>query len=147
MNRDDNESKGPRSMKRAFVFLMCPILLAFMVWWSLGLPESGFLVDTRGSCAGAVFLFTMLVSAIAGPLDAYLAETSPTAPRAVPTAIAGAAIADGLLVAWAGTIGLPPTILPHWIWLALSIGGALCMGTCSLLSIDRRDWKPASALQ
>jgi hypothetical protein len=77
-----------------------------------------------------LFLFTLPVSALSASFDGYLARSLPLSLRAPLTAIVGATVAGGLAGALFSCL-LPPSML---MWFA--IGGAVCMGACSLLSHD-----------
>jgi hypothetical protein len=122
-------------MKRAFVFLLLgPTLVA--------LTPSLIIVAEGGRVGGGfveyvamlLFLFTLVVSAITGPIDGYLAHALPLPLRAPLAAITGATIAVGLVLALF-TMMLPHwTMPPQWLLTPFAIGGAFCMGVCSVLS-------------
>jgi hypothetical protein len=75
-------------------------------------------------------LFSLVVSALTGLVDGYLAHTLPIPLRVPLTAIVGATMAVGLILALAGKMLSQPILLPF------AIGGALCMAVCSFLSND-----------
>ena len=79
----------------------------------------------------ALFFFTLPVGAVAGSLDAFLARAFAIPLRAPLIAAAGAVIASGLGWIVLSCFGPPPNYLT---WFA--IGGAACMGACSLLAND-----------
>jgi hypothetical protein len=107
-------------MRRILVFLVLgPTVVAFM--------GSAFL--PHGSIAIVLFLFTAAVAVFAASFDGYLAWFWPIYVRAPVTAIVGAAVAAGLAGVLLGWF-LPQAVTPA------AIGGALCMGWCSLLSHD-----------
>jgi hypothetical protein len=115
-------------MKRALIFLvLAPFLVAVLA--ALGVAA---LYPMDRDCAKflavALFFFTLPVSALAGSLDAYLARAFTVPLRAPLIAVVGAIIASGLAF-----------VLFSWILTPLSleffaIGGAACMGLCSLIA-------------
>jgi hypothetical protein len=135
-------------MKRAVVFLALGPASVFLVW-------SICVAGARGPAGGFVafvgmllFLFTLPVSALSAAFDGYLARALPLPLRALLTAIVGATVAGGLACALFSCL-FPPSMLT---WFA--IGGAICMGACSLLSHDyggrrrpavQRDGLPSNA--
>lgn len=115
-------------MKRALMFLLLGptlVVAAFLIYIVKG-PWGHF----EGASAMILFIFTFFVAAITGLVDGYLAQALPVYLRAPLTAIAGATITVSLVLILVGTISL------QWILMPFAIGGALCMGTCSLLSND-----------
>jgi hypothetical protein len=141
-------NEGKTSMKRAVVFLVLGPASVFLVW-------SICVAGARGPAGGFVafvgmllFLFTLPVSALSASFDGYLARALPLPLRAPLTAIVGATIAGGLACALFSCL-FPPSMLT-WF----GIGGAVCMGACSLLSHDyggrrrpavQRDGLPSNA--
>ena len=124
-------------MKRAVVFLVLgPASVAFTFLLMCVTAGGAKPCDFEQLCAAALFLFTLPVSAITGPIDSYLARALPLALRAPLTAIAGAAAAVGLLLALNRMMFPHGTTLPLEILMPFAIGGAVCMGVCSLLSHD-----------
>ena len=122
-------------MKRAFMFLLVgPALVVLTIWFAVGMPIGDFVFFI------AVWLFvcTLPVSAAMGILDGVLAQALPILTRAPLMVVVGAIVAAGLPVAVLGP-------LPQDLSLPLAIGGALCMGACSLLAHDypSRKTKPA----
>jgi hypothetical protein len=125
------------SMKRALVFLLlAPTLVAVTVWLMIAPAGTGLGVDIRELCAVVLFSYTFVVSAITWPIDEVLARVVPIPLRAPLTAIVGAGIAVGPVLALAGMMVSQRTMLPLSALLPFAIGGALGMGACSLLSND-----------
>ena len=119
-------------MKRELVFLLLgPASVVFTVWVTAGTPGD----CIAGYVAALLFLFTFLLSAIAGLADGYLARALPVPVRAPLTAIAGSALVVGLVLALFSTIVQLRELLPF------AIGGALYAGLCSLLSHDYGIWQ------
>lgn len=116
-------------MKRAFTFLLLGPALAATAWMIYVVTSNGPLSFAAAS-AMILFIFTVFVAAIAALVDGSLARALPVYLRAPLTAIIGAAIPVGVILGWAGCV------LPQQIWMPFAIGGALCMGACSLLSND-----------
>lgn len=123
-------------MKRAFVFLLAGPTLVVAVWLLFFAASRGVGRGLPATDAMILFVFSFLVSAIIGPIDGYLARVLQTPLRAPLIAIAGAAIAVGVLYVLAGMISPRWVLLPLWILPPFAIGGAICMGVCSLLSHD-----------
>ena len=123
-------------MKRAVVFLVLGPALAFFTTWLIYFAEGG---SGSGYIAATVsillFSFTWLVAMITWAIDGFLAHALPLPLRAPLTAIVGATVAVGLF------LGLGGCFLPLWISTPFAIGGALCMGACSVLSHDYGLWK------
>jgi len=116
-------------MKRALVFLVLgPALAAITTLLAMGSasgPGHGF----AEIVAGAVFFFTLPVSAITLCVDAALHD-QPIALRAALTATIGALAAFGLaflLFSW---------FVPAAALVIFAICGAACMGLCSLIAHD-----------
>ena len=76
-----------------------------------------------------LFLFTFPVSGIVGLLDGQLARAIPILLRAPLTALVGATAAMVLPRALLGP-------MPQDMSMPFGLGGALCMGLCSLLAHD-----------
>jgi hypothetical protein len=114
-------------MRRALVFLLLGPMLgvcgAALVDVAAGRAVNG---DFEG--AVMAYFFGLAVSAATGPIDGYLARIVPIYLRAPLTAIVGATIAVGLILAM-GRMMLPPQILMQF-----AITGAVCMGVCSVFS-------------
>jgi len=121
-------------MKRAFVFLVAGPTLVVAVWLLFLAASRGGGHGLPGIDAMILFVFTFLVSVIIAPIDGYLARVLQTPLRTPLIAIAGAAIAVGVLHVLAGMISPHWVLLPLWILPPFAIGGAICMGMCSLLS-------------
>jgi len=121
------------SMKRALVFLLLgPASVVFIVWLiyvATGGTPWDFVV---AYFALLLFLFTFLVSAIAGLVDGYLARAFPILVRAPMAAIIGSVLAAGLVPVLVRMMLQPQELL------LFAIGGALSMGTCSLLANNYR---------
>ena len=77
--------------------------------------------------AKQVFVIGLLVSAITGLVDGILSRSLSIFLRAPLTALVGAMAAIGLPAALLGR-------LPQEMSMSLAIGGAFCMGVCSVLS-------------
>jgi hypothetical protein len=77
-------------------------------------------------------LFGGVVSVVARTMDELFALVFPMPVRAPLTAIVGAAVAVGLLLAIIRKMPPPETLM------TLAVLGAICMGVCSLLSDDIR---------
>jgi hypothetical protein len=115
-----DDGKGVASVKRILVFLVLgPTVVAII--------GSAFL--PHGLIAITLFLFTVAVSVFAASVDGYLAWFWPIYVRAPVTAIVGATVAAGLAGALLGWF-MPQAVTPA------ALGGAFCMGWCSLLSHD-----------
>jgi hypothetical protein len=130
-------------MKRAFVFLVVAPLSVFVMVLSCVTIFGGKSVDLAALCAIVLAVVTLPASVTAGFADGYL-RILPISLRAYLTAMVGAAIATGEALVLFSSL-LPPSIV-----LTLAVGGAVVMGTCSLLSHDyggrqRHPLEPASA--
>jgi len=123
---DNDEGRTP--MKRLVFLLLGPTLIAFVIWLIVFCASGPCAHGLALFCAVIFFLLTCLVSAIAKLIDADLAYTVPMPWRALLTAIIGATIAAGLILALGGTT------LPLWILAPFAISGAYCAGLCSVLS-------------
>jgi hypothetical protein len=116
-------------MKRAFIFLL--LGPAFVVAaWLLYAVAQGAPWGTAEIVAVCLFVFTFLVAALAALLDSFLAGTLPVLVRAPLIALLGGAVPVVALLAVVGCM------LPQSFLTPFGIGGALCMGVCSLLSND-----------
>ena len=117
-------------MKRAFVFVVLgPALAVLTIWVAVGMPFAAF----AAGIALMDYIAIVPVSGIVGLLDGWLAQSLPISLRAPLTALVGATAAVVLPVAVLGP-------MPQSLSTPLGIGGAFCMGVCSLLSdyYDRR---------
>ena len=120
------------SLKRTYVFLLLgPILGVFGTWLFEGIAGRGFNGEF-GEGAVIAFVFSVVVSAITGPVDGYFAHVLPIPLRVPLTAIVGATIAVGLFLYLVGKM-MPLQFPTH-----IAIIGALSMGMCSVLSHDYR---------
>src|SRR4051812_46507452 len=123
-------------MNRAITFLVFgPALAAFtalLVMAQIG----GVGDDFVKIIAFAAFFFTLPVSATAGCVDGILRDVALPI-RAGLTATIGAVVAVSLaflLLHWSSP--------PQHLLLFLALGGAACMGICSLLAADRGRSQP-----
>jgi hypothetical protein len=125
--------QGLTSMKRLPVFLLLGPVFGVLVALSNAVVESGRFPppDYAEGCT-MFFVFSLIVSVVAGPVDAILSYAVPISLRAPLTAIVGAAVAVGLDLY--GATWTPPL---HTLVL-YAVLGALSMGACSLLSHDYR---------
>jgi hypothetical protein len=124
-------------MKRIFVFLLLgPMLVAFLPWSITAAAGGRIKGGFDELCAVILFAFTLLVSAISLPIDQYLAHALPLALRAPLIAIAGAMIAAGPVFALVRIVLPQWAKQPQWVLMPFAIGGAVCMGLCSVLSTD-----------
>jgi len=120
-------------MKRAIAFLVLgPVLVLVSAIATLAVAPILGTQDREFAeiVATVLFFFTLPVAALAGAFDAYLARAFAVALRVPLIAAFGAVIASGLawvLFSWA----LPSSALQFF-----AIGGAACMGLCSLLAND-----------
>jgi hypothetical protein len=121
-------------MKRAFVFLVAgPLVVALIAALTVigAVGPSGF----AAFLATVFFFFTFAVAAIAVTIDGVLSCDISIPLRASLTAIIGAA-ASFALASYLFHCLLPPLVLSLF-----ALGGAVCMGACSLLSHDYGDWQ------
>ena len=113
-------------MSRPIVFLLLgPLSVVLATWVAVGMPFESFVPPI----ALALFFFTAPVSGIVGALDGQLARAMPLLLRAPVTALVGATAA----------IVLPRALLgpmPQDMSVPFGLGGAFCMGLCSLLAHD-----------
>ena len=115
-------------MKRAIVFLVLgPVLVAVIA--PLAVVQANGPRDFAKFLAIILFFFTLPVSALAGSFDAYLARAFAVPLRAPLVAAVGAIIAAGLAYILFSCLLPPPDFLTFF-----AIGGAACMGLCSLLA-------------
>ncbi|MBR1266934.1 hypothetical protein JQ629_05360 [Bradyrhizobium sp. AUGA SZCCT0222] len=113
-------------MNRTLVFLLLgPLSVVLTTWVAVGMPFESFVLFF----AVLLFLVTFPVSAIVGVLDGQLARAIPLLLRAPLTALVGATAAMVLPRAVLGP-------LPQDMSIPFGIGGAFCMGLCSLLAHD-----------
>ena len=113
-------------MNRTLVFLLLgPLSVVLVTWVAVGMPFESFALFI----AVLLFLVTFPVSAIVGVLDGQLARAIPLLLRAPLTALVGATAAMALPRALLGP-------LPQDMSVLFGIGGAFCMGLCSLLAHD-----------
>jgi hypothetical protein len=118
------------SMKRALVFLVIgPTLVSTVAALAIAQVDGALSLDDARLVAIALFFFTLPVAAAAGSLDAYLARAFAIPLRAPLIAAAGAVIASGFVFFLLSSLVPSPNFLT---WVA--IGGATCMGLCSLLA-------------
>ena len=122
-------------MKRTFVFLLLgPALIAFTPWLIAVAGGRRIKGGFDELCAMVMFLFTLLVAVSTLPMDQYLAHALPLVVRAPLIAIAGATMAVGLVLAVAWMVVPEWVEQPEWIAIPFAIGGAVCMGACSVLA-------------
>lgn len=113
-------------MSRPLVFLLLgPLSVVLTTWVAVGMPFESFVPPI----ALALFFFTLPVSAIVGILDGQLARAIPLLLRAPVTALVGATAAMVLPRALLGP-------MPQDMSVPFGLGGAFCMGVCSLLAHD-----------
>jgi hypothetical protein len=116
-------------MRRAFMFLLvAPISVAtiWTIYATVNHAPNGFVELV----AFGLLVFTLLVATLAALADSLMASTLPALVRAPLTGLVGAAIPASVILAYDGCL-LPPSLVTPF-----GIGGALCMGICSLLSND-----------
>jgi hypothetical protein len=118
------------STRRFYVFMLLGPILALGGAASLDIVagrcpryDEGFVM---------ALLFGGVVSAVARTMDELFALAFPIPVRAPLTAIVGAAVAVGLLLA------IIRKMLPVETLMPFAILGAICMGVCSVLSDDFR---------
>lgn len=117
-------------MKRALVFfvlgpmLVSAIAATVILAQTAGAPAR----EYAGSLAAVLFFFTLPVASLAASLDAYLERAFAIPLRAPLIAAIGAIVASGLAYILVGCL-LSPSSLKFF-----AIGGAGCMGMCSLLA-------------
>jgi hypothetical protein len=118
-------------MKRTLVFLLLgPVLGVFGA--ILNDVVAGRWVREFGEGGVMALAFSLIVSVVTGPVDGYFAHALPVPVRVPLTAVVGATMAVGLILALSGKM------LPRDVLMPFAVIGALCMGTCSLLSHDYR---------
>lgn len=129
---DDDSMRGgpawadPPSPRRALVFLLLGPILGVLVALAPDVASGG-LNAWLVLIGKQVFVIALLVSAITGLVDGILSRTLSIFLRAPLIAIVGAVAAIGLPAALLGP-------LPQEMSVSLAIGGAFCMGVCSVLS-------------
>ncbi|MBR1147814.1 hypothetical protein [Bradyrhizobium sp. AUGA SZCCT0431] len=116
----------PPSPRRALVFLLLGPILGVLVALSPDVASGG-LNAWLVLIGKQVFVIGLLVSAITGLVDGILSRTLSISLRAPLIALVGAVAAVGLPAALLGPL---PQEMSMW----LAIGGAFCMGVCSVLS-------------
>jgi hypothetical protein len=121
------------SMKRALMFLLLGPALVVAPWliFIAAIEGLGGPVDL---VAAVLFVFTFVVAAIAGLIDGCLARALPIHLRTLLTASVGALIACSLANGLFRGFFSPTSI--SWLLMLFSMGGAVVMGACSLLSND-----------
>ncbi|MBR1266932.1 hypothetical protein JQ629_05350 [Bradyrhizobium sp. AUGA SZCCT0222] len=124
--RDVPAWADPPSLRRALVFLLLGPILGVLVALSPDVASGG-LNAWLVLIGKQVFVIALLVSAITGLVDGILSRTLSIFLRAPLAALVGAVAAVGLPAALLGP-------LPQEMSMALAIGGAFCMGVCSVLS-------------
>ena len=125
-------------MKRLPVFLLLGPIFGVLIAFSNAVVESGRFPppDLVYGCT-IVFIFSLIVSVIAGPVDAILSHVLPICLRAVLTAVVGAAVAVGLILYVGAQLG-GTRATPLYTRVLIAVLGALSMGACSLLSHNYR---------
>jgi hypothetical protein len=123
-------------MKRVFIFLIAgPLAVALIA--SLVFVAAGAHGPVVQYLAGALFLMTLPVAALAGTIDGF-ASSLPIVPRAWVTAVIGASAAGAIAFGALRCFFVPAELM------YFAFGGAVCMGLCSLLANDwRRSAVPA----
>ena len=121
-------------MKRTLIFVVVAPVSVFVVVFCLGVAGGGKSPGFIPVIAAVLALLTIAVAALAGALDAYLARAFAIPLRAPLIATVGAIIASGLASGLSYMLFdcLPPPELLAYV----AIGGAACMGMCSLLAND-----------
>jgi hypothetical protein len=121
------------SLKRTYVFLVLgPLLGVFGAMLNEAVVKGGAINWVIHEGSVMVFIFFLVVSFFTRPVDGYFAHVLPVLVRAPLTAIAGAMISVGLILALVGKM------LPQHTAMSVAIIGASCMGVCSLFSHDDR---------
>jgi hypothetical protein len=124
-------------MKRLPVFLLLGPVFGVLVAFSHAVIVSGGIPgDTLQDCT-IVFVFSLIVSVMAGPVDAILGYAVPISLRAPLTAIVGAVVAVGLILYVGAQLG-GIRATPLLTLVLVAVLGALSMGACSVLSHDYR---------
>lgn len=119
-------------MRRALIFLVLGPLLASVTVAIVAIVQmSGAPVrEYAGSLAVVLFFLTLPVASVAASFDAYLERAFAIPLRAPLIAAIGAIAASGLAYLVLGCLVSPSSLK------LFAIGGATCMGTCSLLAND-----------
>jgi hypothetical protein len=126
-------------MKRMLVFLLLGPAFGVLVAFSQAVVASGIYGDYAEGCA-ITLMFSLIVSAITGPVDELQACVVPISLRAPLTATLGAAVAVGLLLHVEARFG--NTRMPSLgALLQAAVIGVLSAGACSLLSHNHRGSK------
>ena len=125
-------------MKRVLAFFVFGPALAAVTALVMAQADGQQQYDIDKILAVAAFFLTLPVSAIIVCVDAVLHDV-PIPLRATLTATVGAVVSFGLafiLFGWSSP--------PRYLFTLLAIGGATCMGVCSLVANDwRRSPVPA----
>jgi len=124
-------------MRRALAFLVFGPALASVTALLIMTEASSPPSYLREFLVIVLFFFTLPVAALAGSLDAYLARAFAVPLRAPLIAAVGAVIASGLALILFNCL-LPPAALKFF-----AMGGAVCMGACSLLANEYGSQGPA----
>ena len=121
-------------MESLFVFVLLGPVLGLLVGISSAVIASGQFPppDLALGCA-IVSVFSLIVSVIAGSVDAILSYAVPISLRAPLTAIVGAAVAVGLMLYVGAQLGGTKAV-PFRALMLFAILGALITGVCSLAS-------------
>lgn len=124
-------------MKRMLVFLLLGPVFGVLVVFSQAIVASGDIYGDYAEGCAITFMFSLIVSAITGPVDELQACVVPISLRAPLTATLGAAVAVGLLLHVQAKFG--NTRMPSLsALLQAAVIGVLSAGACSLLSHNRR---------
>jgi hypothetical protein len=124
-------------MRRALAFLVFGPALASVTALLIMTQASSPPSYLREFLVIVLFFFTLPVAALAGSLDAYLTRAFEVPLRAPLIAAVGAVIASGLALILFNCL-LPPAALKFF-----AMGGAACMGACSLLANEYGSQGPA----
>jgi hypothetical protein len=135
--------------KRVLVFLLLGPTSVVVVWLGYFIGNGSGSVEVAAIVSVLLFLLTWFVAMIALFVDGALAYPLPLPLRAPLTAVAGGVFAGVLFFGTIGWFlllmnhffaGMTPGVTAWTLTLRTSapfvIGGALCMGVCSLLSHD-----------
>jgi hypothetical protein len=126
-SRIPNLSMNRVLIKRAVIFLAAgPVTVALIA--SLVFAAAGAYGPIVQYIAGALFLMTLPVAAVAGTVDGFLASRFPIALRAPLTAVLGALGAGVIAFGWLHCFFQMPELL------FFPLGGAVCMGAYSLMA-------------
>ena len=119
-------------MKRTLVFLLLGPVLGALGFVAVAVIASGEIHGDYGEGCAISFMFSLIVSAIAGPIDGLQAYAMPISLRAPLTAVVGGAVAVGLLLHVDANLGNAAT--PLRLLVRAAVIGALFAGVCSFLS-------------